>query len=83
MRYQRVTLTCEELPNYLSHRLRATGCELPLFDQGAIEAMFQATQALPRKVNRLPHSSLAAAAIAKERAVATEHVQSALQEIGL
>lgn len=83
MRYQLGTLTRDELPEYLSHRLRAAGCELPLFDHGAIEALFQATQALPRKVNRLAHYSLAAAAIAKEHAVTAEHVQSALQEIGL
>ena len=83
MRYQLGTLTREELPEYLSHRLRAAGCELPLFDHGATEALFQATQALPRKVNRLAHYALAAAAIAKEHAVTAEHVQSALQEIGL
>ena len=83
MRYQLGALTREELPGYLSHRLSAAGCELPLFDHGATEALFQATQALPRKVNRLAHYSLTAAAINKEHAVTAEHVQSALQEIGL
>ncbi len=83
MRYQLGALTRKELPEYLVHRLRAAGCELPLFDQGAIEALFQATQALPRKVNRLAHYALAAAAIDKADAVNAEHVQSALQEIGL
>jgi len=34
-------------------------------------------------VNRLAHYALAAAAIAKGQAVTAEHVQSALQEIGL
>ena len=73
----------EELPGYLSHRLSAAGCELPLFDRGATEALFQTSQALPRKVNRLAHYALTAAAIEKEHAVTAEHVQSALQEIGL
>jgi len=83
MRYQLGALTREELPDYLTHRLRAACCELPLFDQGAIEAIFQATQALPRKVNRLAHYALTAAAIATDRNVNAEHVQAALQEIGL
>ena len=83
MRYQLNALTREELPDYLSHRLRAARCELPLFDNSAIEAIYQATQALPRKVNRLAHYALTATAIAKERNTTAAHVQSALQEIGL
>ena len=34
----------DELPDYLSHRLRLAGCKLPLFEPAAIEAIFQATQ---------------------------------------
>ena len=33
----------------------------------AIEALFQATQGMPRKVNRLAHYALTSAAIAKAR----------------
>ena len=83
MRYQLGALTRDELPDYLTHRLRAASCELPLFNKDATEAIFQATQALPRKVNRLAHYSLTAAAIANERSVNAQLVQSALQEIGL
>lgn len=83
MRYQLSALSREELPQYLTHRLRAAGCELPVFEESANEALYQATQALPRKVNRLAHYSMTAAAIAKERSVNADHVQSALQEIGL
>ena len=57
-------------------------CELPLFEPAAIEAIFQATQALPRKVNRLAHYALTSAAIAKKRTVTDEHVQAALEELG-
>ncbi|MGB5830733.1 MAG: hypothetical protein WBG92_01910 [Thiohalocapsa sp.] len=45
--------TREELPAYLVHRLRLAACELPLFEPPAIEALFQATQGMPRKLNRL------------------------------
>jgi general secretion pathway protein A len=81
MRYHLNGLTREELPDYLMHRLRATGCELPLFGKGAIEAIYQATQALPRKVNRLAHYALTSCAIDKQRSVTTEHVQKALEEL--
>jgi len=83
MRYQLGALSREELPDYLTHRLRAASCELSLFDQDGVEAIFQATQSLPRKVNRLAHYALTAAAIANKRTVNADLVQSALQEIGL
>jgi len=46
-----------------------------------LEALFQATRGMPRKVNRLAHFSLTSAAIAKVRSVSVEHVQAAVQEI--
>ena len=81
VRYHLAGLAREELPEYLIHRLRLAGCELPLFEPPAIEALFQATQGMPRKVNRLAHYALTSAAIAKARTVTTEHVQAAREEI--
>jgi len=74
-------LTREELALYLAHLLRLAGTELPLFEGPALEAIFQATNGLPRKVNLLAHHSLTAAAIGKARAVTAEHVQAALPEV--
>ena len=82
MRYHLGGLAREELPGYLSHRLASASCELPLFEPAAIEAIFQATQALPRKVNRLAHYALTASAIDKQKTVTLEHVQAALSEAG-
>jgi len=58
------------------------GCELPLFEPASVEAIYQATQSLPRKVNRLAHYALTAAAIEKGKSVNAEHVQAALSESG-
>jgi type II secretory pathway predicted ATPase ExeA len=52
VRYHLSGLTREELPAYLEHHLTLAGCTLPLFDAAAIEALYQATQGVPRKVNR-------------------------------
>ena len=82
MRYNLPGLSREELPEYLSHRLSKVGCELPLFEPASIEAIHQATQSLPRKVNRLAHYALTASAIAKGKSVTAEHVQAALSETG-
>ena len=74
-------LARDELPDYLAHRLRLVGCEIPLFEPAAIEALFQATRGMPRKVNRLAHYALSAAAIAKARQVELDHLQAALDEV--
>ena len=71
----------EELGPYLEHRLRLAGCELPLFEPPTIEAIFQASNALPRRVNLLAHHALFAAAIARAKSITTEHIQAALQEV--
>jgi type II secretory pathway predicted ATPase ExeA len=71
----------DELGPYLEHRLRLAGCELPLFEPPTIEAIFQASNALPRRVNLLAHHALFAAAIAKAKSINTEHIQAALQEV--
>lgn len=81
VRYHLGGLTREELPAYLTHRLKLAGCSLPLFEPAAIEALFQATQGLPRKINRAAHYALSAAALAKLRQVSSEHVQAALEEV--
>jgi general secretion pathway protein A len=61
-RYHLGGLTREELPEYLIHSQRRAGCELPLFEPATIEALFQATQSIPRKVNRLARYALTSAA---------------------
>jgi type II secretory pathway predicted ATPase ExeA len=81
VRYHLAGLTREELPAYLTHRLRLAGCELPVFEPPAVEALFQATQGMPRKVNRLAHYALTSAALGQARTVSAEHVQAAREEV--
>lgn len=81
VRYHMTALSREEIPDYLAHRLRLAGTELPLFEHAAQEAIFQATSGLPRKVNGLAHHALSAAALARAKLVTPEHVHAALPEI--
>ena len=81
VRYHLAGLQREELPGYLTHRLRLAGCELPLFEPAAVEALFQASRGMPRKLNRLAHYALTSAAVDKARTVAAEHVQAAREEV--
>ena len=81
VRHHLTGLAREALPEYLAHRLRLAGSELELFEPPAIEALFQATQGMPRKVNRLAHYALTGAALDHARLVGSEHVQTAREEV--
>jgi type II secretory pathway predicted ATPase ExeA len=81
VRYHMGPLAGAELSDYLAHLLRLAGTELPLFEPAAVEALFQATQGLPRKINALAHHALIAAALAKAKSASVDHVQAALTEV--
>ena len=72
-----------ELDHYLSHRLRLAGCELPLFEPCAVEALFQSTRGLPRLINRTAHYALTAAALGNARTITAEHLEHAVAELRL
>jgi general secretion pathway protein A len=78
--YHFVGLTRDEVPAYLAHRLKLAGCTLPLFEPQAVEALSQASQGLPRKLNRIAHYALSATALAQVRQVSAAHIETAINE---
>ena len=81
VRYPLSPLTRDETGAYVTHLLRRAGTELPLLEPAAVEAVFQASKGLPRKINLLAHHGLIAAAIAKAKAVTADPIASALTEV--
>ena len=81
VRHHLTGLDRKEIDAYLKHRLRLAGCELPLFEAPAVEALFQSARGLPRQINRIAHYALAAAALDKARTVNADHLQHALEEL--
>ena len=81
VRHHIAGLQRDELDAYLTHRLRLAGCELPLFEPPAAEALFQASRGLPRQINRIAHYALSAAALDGARIVNPDHLQRALDEL--
>jgi type II secretory pathway predicted ATPase ExeA len=74
-------LTREEVGQYLQHLLRLAGTEMLLFEPAAVEALFQATNGLPRKLNRLAHHTLNAAALERAKSATAAHVEAAMPEV--
>ena len=83
VQHQLCGLARDELEPYLAHRLHLAGCELPLFEPNALEALFQASRGLPRQIDRIAHFALAAAACAQTRQVAAEQLEQACAEVRL
>ena len=81
VRHHLTGLERDEVDAYLTHRLRLAGCELPLFEGPAVEALFQGTRGLPRQINRIAHYALSAAALDKAKTVNANHIQTALDEL--
>lgn len=81
VRHHLTGLNRDELEPYLTHRLRLAGAEAPLFAPPAIEALYQASRGLPRKVNRIAHYALTAAALGGDHQVDETHLQTALDEV--
>ncbi len=82
VRYHISGVSREELPMYLKHRLELAGTQMDLFEQPALEAIYQATNGLPRKVNLLAHLSMNLSALQQAQAVSAEHVLTAVEEMG-
>ena len=83
VRHHLAGLDRAELDAYLAHRLRLAGCEHPLFEPPAVEALSHSTRGLPRRINRTAHYALTAAAANGARTVTAEHVEHAVVELRL
>ena len=86
---QRIVVRChlegldrEEVTGYLQHRLKLAGAAVPLFRDDAVEAIAQATNGVPRRIDRVAHLALCAAALGKRDLVDTADVQKAVDDTG-
>jgi type II secretory pathway predicted ATPase ExeA len=66
---------------YLEHRLKIAGLDRPLFTEPAVEALFNASQGIMRRIDALAHHALAVAATCRARLIEPDHVQKAAEEL--
>ena len=67
--------------SYLQHRLEIAGVSRPLFCEPAIEALYNASHGIMRRIDTLAHHALAVAATQKAQIVDADHVLQAAQEM--
>ena len=64
-----VPLSADETKQYLLLRLEAAGTNRPVFEDGAVELLYDATGGVPRRINNLATSALIVAAARNRRLV--------------
>jgi len=70
-----------EVDAHVGHRMRLAGADVPVFDPAAAGALALAANRVPRKIDRLAHHALIAAADDGKRTVADGHVNRAAGEM--
>jgi len=87
---QRVTATCHigpldlaETQGYIEHRLKCAGAtpERPSFDAAAFEAIFKATNGIPRRINLVCDRLLLSGYLASKDAFGVDEVNEVVSEI--
>ena len=65
---------------YLEHRLSVAGVERPLFTEPGVEALYNASQGVMRKIDTIARNALVAAAGQRAKLVDIDHVRAAAEE---
>lgn len=75
-------LSDDETRQYIERRLDAAGASRPIFDDGAVAAIHEAADGVPRRINSVSTSALIVAAARGKKLVSAQDVQDARLDRG-
>jgi general secretion pathway protein A len=85
---ERIAVTCvltrlskDETGQYIHHRLSVAGAKRYIFDPSAVEAVYQLTHGIPRRINRLCDLALLVGYGEELRSITGAHIESIHQEL--
>lgn len=77
LRYHLPALSCEDVGNYIVHRLSVAGAKQSFFTQSAIELIYQKSKGIPRLINVLSDRAMIAAYTQNTRVILPSMVELA------
>ncbi len=80
IRYHLDGIKRSEVPDYITHQLHRAKVHIPLFTDGAIDALFQASKGMIRPLNLLCSHALLAASLERKPQATADHVHIAVSE---
>jgi len=75
--------TIEETISYVQHRLAAAGSRQPIFEDSALELLYDLTLGVPRRINRLCDLSLLIGFADERPTIGTAQIHAVSQELSL
>ena len=76
-------LDADEVQDYIEHRLAHVGWDQrPLFDEGLLSALYEATGGIPRRVNQVMNRLLLLGAIEERDLIGTAMLDAVMEEMG-
>ncbi len=76
-------LDADEVQDYIEHRLAHVGWDKrPLFEEGLLSALYDATGGIPRRVNQVMNRLLLLGAIEERDLIGTAMLEAVMQEMG-
>ena len=73
-------MTKEEGRLYITEKLNGAGCNKPVFDDNAMEAILNAADGTPRMINKLCNASMLIGDSMKSELITTDIVMKAVNE---
>jgi len=74
-------LNATETAAYVAHRLKAAGASRELFDENALDVLYQISQGLPRRINRLADLALLVSYAEGQEAVTADQIEAVAEEL--
>lgn len=81
LKYHLPALTKEETASYIQHHFKLAGLKEPLFNQNAINAVYQNSSGIPRLINALCSKTMTVGAIEKKNTISEDEVFRASHEM--
>ena len=73
--YHLITLTSNEMKEYIEHRLTVAGCRKKIFNEGAYKRIYKLSEGVPRLVNIIADKSMLKAFVDRAKLVDANHVE--------
>lgn len=73
--YHLITLTSNEMKEYIEHRLTVAGCRKKIFDKSAYDRIYKLSEGVPRLVNIIADKSMLKAFVDRANHVDAKHVE--------
>lgn len=83
MNYEMNTLTKEDIKRYIKEKFESAGCHVKIYQENALEAIANASNGIPRMIDKIVNQSLIVGNILNENLISADTIMKVMEEIQL